>query len=322
MKRIAIIAGADSSERVVSINSARCIAESLDASAYIPIVLVLKGGVFTAPDGSSVDMNNFTLHNKPFNYALITVHGAPGENGLLQGYFELLNIPYSGCNVETSAITFNKYLAKQLVQNVPNLYLAKEIVIANNDHDALDNVCCTLKLPLFVKPNASGSSCGVSKVKKEEHLKHAVKIALNESTLALAEECIDGVEVSQGIMILDQKEFILPITELITHNEFFDYDAKYTKGKTTEITPARIKQEIAHTISQISRDIYRKMNLRGVARIDYIIRDEKPYFIEVNTNPGMSKQSIVPQQWNKIGLTIGEAWALIIENDLKQTKTK
>ena len=317
MKRIAIIAGADSSEREVSINSARCIAESLDTSMYLSIVLVLEAGVFTSLEGVNVDMNTFTLLGQPFDYALITVHGAPGENGILQGYFELLNIPYSGCNVEASAVTFNKYLSKQLVQNIPNLHLAKEIIIAGNDCINSSHICNSLQLPLFVKPNASGSSCGVSKVKIESELNNAVKLALKESLLALAEECIDGVEISQGVMILDQKEFVMPITELLTDNEFFDYDAKYTKGKTTEITPARINENLTEIVSQISLDIYKKMNLRGIARIDYIIKNDKPYFIEVNTNPGMSKQSIVPQQWMNIGLTMGHAWGLIIENDLK-----
>ncbi len=316
MKRIAIIAGADSSEREVSINSAKCIAASLDTAKYVPIVLILEKGAFTSLDNQKVDLNNFTLLGLKFDYALITVHGSPGENGLLQGYFNLLSITHSGCNVEASAITFNKQLSKKLVENIPNLYTAKEIAITKSCNVNTQNVIEKLKLPLFVKPNASGSSCGISKVKEENQLLKAIEIALNESEIALAEENINGVEISQGVMILNNKEYIMPITELVTENEFFDYDAKYTPGKTKEITPARINQILTDKISSISLEIYKKLNLRGVVRIDYIVSDEKPYFIEVNTNPGMSNQSIVPQQWNQINLTMGQAWEMIIENDL------
>lgn len=320
MKNIAIISGADSSEYEVSLKSANAICRSLDKNVYNPIVVIISQSGWKTLSGDVIDKNDFTYIKNGakvyFDFIINVIHGTPGENGKVQGYFDMLAIPYSGCGVEVSAITFNKMLTKSIVAAVKGVNLAKEVVLRDNNID-VKSIIAQLGLPLFVKPNASGSSCGVSKVKSETQLQNAVDKAFKESEIVLCEEFIGGVEVSQGVMIVEGEEYVLPITELDTKNEFFDYQAKYTAGYTNEITPARLPQSVAIETNRLTSEIYKLLGCKDVVRVDYIIKDGKPYFIEVNTNPGMSDASIVPQQWREIGLTMGQAWAMIIEAHLK-----
>ncbi|MEG2479219.1 MAG: D-alanine--D-alanine ligase, partial [Mucinivorans sp.] len=281
MRRIAIIAGGDSSEMPVSLRSAAAVCKSLDKSKFLPTIVSLSSNGWFV-DKSPIDKNDFSYLDEhgvrvKFDYALIMIHGTPGENGILQGYFELLGIPYSGCSVEVSALTFNKHLCKVAVSGVNGVNLAKQVYLRRGDKVDAQDVISALGLPLFVKPNASGSSFGVTKVKGVEYLLPAVAAAFTESEAVLMEEFIDGTEVSQGVMVVGGKEYVLPITELVSKNEFFDYQAKYTPGMTNEITPARIPIEVAAEISKTTLEIYKTLGCCGVVRVDYIIKGSKAY---------------------------------------------
>lgn len=313
--KVAVLFGGDSSEAEVSRRSAAQVFDCLDRTLFDPVLVSLSsGGWTTVPDGLVVDKNDFSAGGEKLDYALIVIHGTPGENGILQGYLDLVGVPYSSCSVGVSALTFNKSLCKLSLHGMPEMQFSKEIVVNRGEKIDPRKIVQRLGLPLFVKPNASGSSCGVSKVKREQEIQGAIQAAFKEGDTVLLEEYIEGVEVSQGVMICDKEIFVLPITELVSKNEFFDYQAKYTVGMTQEITPARISAVVAHKISTATLAAYQSLGCRGIVRIDYIIKDEKPYFIEVNTVPGMSAESIVPQQWAYIGMTMGEAYTKIINS--------
>lgn len=315
--KIAVIYGGDSSEAEVSARSARQVFGSLDRTKYDPTLInISREGWVADPDKTPIDKNDFSLHGVRFDYALIVIHGTPGENGILQGYFELLGVPYSTPSVEVSALTFNKHLTKLSLSGVQDINLAREVTIRRGETFDTRAIVEKLGLPLFVKPNASGSSFGVTKVKEESQLSRAIEEALKESDTALLEENIAGIEISQGVMICSGKEYVLPITELVSHNEFFDYEAKYTPGMTDEITPARISAQMALKVSKITLAAYKRLGCRGLVRMDYIARGDEPYFIEVNTVPGMSAQSIVPQQLVAAGLTMSEGLDLIIQDTI------
>ncbi|MEG2864874.1 MAG: D-alanine--D-alanine ligase family protein [Mucinivorans sp.] len=324
--RIAVICGGDSSEMEVSLRSGAAVFESLDRTKYDPMIVELsKNGWYALPERVGVDKNDFSVDGVRFDYALLMIHGTPGENGVLQGYFDLLGIPYSSPGVETSAVTFNKVLTKLVISSIGEVGLAREISLDRDEKYDTAEIVRSLGLPLFVKPNASGSSCGVSKVKCEQDLHAAIDGAFMESDQVLMEEYIEGVEISQGVMICGDTEYVLPATELVSENEFFDYQAKYTPGMTHEITPARIEKSVADLVSRITLQAYKRLHCRGVVRMDYIIKGGVPYFIEVNTIPGMSKQSIIPQQWAAVGLTMGAGLDLIIsstKDDKREVKNK
>lgn len=317
---VAVLCGGDSSEREVSLGSGRQVYESLDRSRYEPVLVDLCKDHWQTDQGVVVDKNDFSVAGRRFDYALVVIHGAPGENGVLQGYLDLVGVPYSACSLAVSALTMDKSLTKSVLRRTMRrgAGFAKEVRLAPGATIDSDQIVCLLGLPLFVKPNASGSSCGVTKVKRVEELKEAINAAWAEGGDALLEEYIEGTEVSQGVMVCGAEHYVLPITELVSKNEFFDYQAKYTPGMTQEITPARISATAASRISKATAAIYRTLACRGVVRVDYIVRDDRPYFIEVNTVPGMSAQSIVPQQWAAVGLTMGEAWDKIIQSTIKQ----
>lgn len=317
-RRIAVLAGGDSSEMEVSLRSAAEVHASLVGDRFEPYIVSVSGRNWQVDGQYQVDKNDFSFTNSysekiVFDYALIMIHGTPGENGILQGYFEMMGIPYSTCDVCVSALTFNKSLTKELVRSLPGIHLAKEVLLERGVDIDPDAVVARLGLPLFVKPNASGSSCGVTKVKEKNQIVTAVESAFQEGGTVMLEEYIEGVEISQGVMVLGDKSWVLPITELVSKNEFFDYQAKYTPGMTDEITPARINEDLAKHVGEISLATYRRLGCRGVVRIDYIVKNDTPYFIEVNTIPGMSRNSIVPQQWRAVGLSMGEAFTMIID---------
>ena len=267
-----------------------------------------------------VDLNDFSLtvedEKVVFDYAYIMIHGTPGEDGHLQGYLEMMGIPFSSCDMVSSVITFDKITTKRAVAHT-GVGLAKDILLREDDWIAPEAIVAELGLPLFVKPNASGSSCGVTKVKRVEELPEAIFKAFEESSEVLVEEFIAGREMACGVLVTSDKEWLLPITEVIAKNEFFDYEAKYTAGMSDEITPADIPAELADRLHAMTLAAYKACRCRGLARVDFIVTPEgEPYLVEINTIPGMSGGSIVPKQIRAAGMTMTEILTLVIEDAL------
>lgn len=323
--KIALMAGGNSSEREIALQSAAQILAALDATKYDVRLIDLNGRSwsYTASDGEryEVDKNDFSITidgaKHCFDYALILIHGTPGEDGRLQGYLDLMEIPYSSCSMTSSVITFDKVTTKRtLAGRVP---LAREVFLRRGEAFDADHIVAELGLPLFVKPNASGSSFGVTKVKAKEELGEAIALAMTESDEVLIEECITGREMGCGVMIVGGKEYVFPITEIVAKNDFFDYEAKYTEGMSEEITPAPISEEVRRELNRLTLEAYRTCRCSGVVRVDFIVTEEgTPYFIELNSIPGMSGGSIVPKQAREMGMSLGELYELIIEDSYRK----
>ncbi len=319
VRNIALLTGGDSSEWQIALQGAENIGNALDRSRYTPYTIVLRNGhwTYTAPDGtkSELDRNDFTLpvagRKIKLDYALIVIHGTPGEDGRLQGYLDMMGIPYSSCGFVSSVLTFDKAACKRAVAG-SGIHLAKEILLNKTSEIDPAAIVAELDLPLFVKPNASGSSFGVTKVKKQNELLPAITEAFKESDQVLMEEFIEGREISCGVMIAGGKEYIFPITELVCQSEFFDYKAKY-QGFSNEITPADLPEAIRKEVNRLTLIAYKRLNCRGVVRIDFIVKGETPYMIEINTIPGMSSHSIIPQQAAAMGMSLTELFNLIID---------
>lgn len=318
--RIALLAGGDSSEREIALQSAAQIATALDPEKYDVTMIDLHGRDwhYTAPDGREwqVDKNDFSLtvagERREFNYALILIHGTPGEDGRLQGYLDMMGIPYSSCGMTSSVLTFDKVTTKRTLAG-RGINLARERFLRRGEAWNATEIADDLGLPLFVKPNASGSSFGVTKVNRAEELPAAVEKALTESDEVLIEECIAGREMGCGVMIAGGREYLFPITEIVSKKEFFDYEAKYTAGFSDEITPADIAPEVKAELNRMTLEAYRACRCRGVVRVDFIVTPEgKPYLIELNSIPGMSGGSIVPKQVRAAGMTLGELYDIVI----------
>ena len=322
---IALLAGGNSSEREIALQSAAQIYEALDKERYNIFLIDLnhRDWSYTAADGSvwQVDKNDFSITVKGektvFDYALILIHGTPGEDGKLQGYLEMMEIPFSSCSMTSSVITFDKMTTKQTLRGKVNL--AREVFLRRGEEYNGEKIVAELGLPLFVKPNASGSSFGVTRVTKAEELNKAVELAFTESDEILIEECITGREMGCGVMIAGGKEYIFPITEIIAKNAFFDYEAKYTAGMSEEITPADITEEVKRELNRMTLEAYRTCRCSGVVRVDFIVTEEgKPYFIELNSIPGMSGGSIVPKQAREMGMSLGELYDIIIQDTYRK----
>ena len=319
VRNIALLTGGDSSEWQIALQGAENIGNALDRSRYSPYTIVLRNGhwTYTAPDGtkSELDRNDFTLpvadRKIKLDYALIVIHGTPGEDGRLQGYLDMMGIPYSSCGFVSSVLTFDKAACKRAVAG-SGIHLAKEILLNKTSEIDPAAIIAELGLPLFVKPNASGSSFGVTKVKKQNELLPAITEAFKESDQVLMEEFIEGREISCGVMIAGGKEYIFPSTELVCQSEFFDYKAKY-QGFSNEITPADLPEAIRKEVNRLTLIAYKRLNCRGVVRIDFIVKGETPYMIEINTIPGMSSHSIIPQQAATMGMSLTELFNLIID---------
>ena len=322
MKRIiAIVAGGDSSEHGVSMKSAEGIRSFIDQEKYQTYIVELTGKDWEAllPDGTraAVDKNDFSFTEngarvKP-DFAYITVHGTPGENGILQGYFELMNIPYSTCDVLVSALTFSKFTLNQYLKGFG--VRVAESMLVNKRHGISDeNVIEKIGLPCFIKPNASGSSFGVTKVKTKEQIQPALQKAFEESDDVMIEAFMDGIELAEGCYKTKDKAVVLPITEVVSKNEFFDFDAKYN-GEATEITPARLSPELTGRVQQLTSAIYDILGCKGLVRVDYIITEgEKINLLEMNTTPGMTATSFIPQQVRAAGLDMKDVMTDIIED--------
>lgn len=322
-KNIAIVAGGDSSEYGVSINSAAQVEQVLDKTRYQVYKVIIRGNdwVVSSPEACDIPLDKSTFSFRQnnqvtqFHCALITIHGTPGENGILQGYFETLGIPYTTAGILATALTFNKAFTKNYLRSF-NIPSAASVHITR--HQALDTrtIIKTTGLPCFVKPNQGGSSFGITKVKTEEALLPAIEKAFKEDTEVLVETFIEGQELTCGLLKTANNSYIFPPTEIVSKNEFFDYEAKYTKGMADEITPARISQELTEEVQELSSKIYDILGLKGLVRIDYIYANNTLNFMEVNTTPGMSAASIVPQQVEAAGLELGKIFTEVIEDAL------
>lgn len=323
-KNIAVVYGGDSSEFVVSVKSSKNVFESIDQTIYNVWKVQMQGLNWEVLEGdqviATIDKDDFSFVKNgekiQFDFAYITIHGTPGEDGKLQGYFDMVKIPYSTCGVYSSALTFNKYFCSNYLRNF-GVTMAKSVRLFKGDAIDTNKLIEELGLPVFVKPNAGGSSFGVTKVKEKEQLMAALEMATKESADILVEEFIDGPEFTCGLVKLSNQEILFPVTEVIPQNEFFDFEAKYTVGKTDEITPARISQELTRKIQQLSSRIYDLCDCSGIVRIDYILKDGEFYFLEVNTTPGMTATSFVPQQIAAMDRKLGDVLGLIIEDKLK-----
>lgn len=327
MKRtVAIIAGGDSSEHEVSMNSAKGIYSFIDKEKYNLYIVELSKKAWEAvlADGSrsNVDKNDFSFMDgdkkiKP-DFAYITIHGTPGENGILQGYFELLDIPYSTCDVLVSAMTFSKFTLNQYLKGF-GIRVAESMLVNKRfgieDKDVVEKI----GLPCFIKPNASGSSFGVTKVKTVEQIQPALQAAFAESDDVMIEAFMDGIELANGCYKTKDKSVVFPITEVVSDNEFFDYNAKY-KGEVTEITPARLSPELTERVKKLTSAIYDILGCKGIVRIDYIITEgEKINMLEINTTPGMTATSFIPQQVKAAGLDFKDVMTDIIEEGLSKS---
>lgn len=326
-KNIALVAGGYSGEYVISVQSAAVIEKHIDAALYnvYKIVITREGWTYTGSDGKSVDVdkNDFTLtvggEKIRFNAVFIGIHGTPGEDGRLQGYFEMLGIPYTSCGMVTSALTFNKSYCNKVVAAYNLVNVSKsEHIFRDQPYDKA-TILSRLRLPVFVKPAEGGSSIGMSKVNKAEELEEAIAKAFKEDSQVLIEEFIRGREVTCGLFKVNGKLTILPLTEIRSSKEFFDYEAKYTPGVSQEITPAEISEAAAGKIRTTAAALYDRLNCRGIVRVDFILEDstDNLYFLEVNTMPGQSENSLVPQQVRAAGKTLQEFYGMLIEECLR-----
>lgn len=322
-KTIAIVAGGDSSELPVSLRSAQGIYSFMDKEKYELFIVEMEGKRWEAvlPDETKVpiDRNDFSFiygeRKVNFDFAYITIHGTPGENGLLQGYFELIGLPYSSCNVLVSAMTFNKFTLNQYLKGF-GIRVSESLIVRKGFEITEPEVVEKIGLPCFIKPNAGGSSFGVTKVKTPEQIQPAIEKAFHESDEVMIEAFMKGTEITCGCYKTKDKEVVFPITEVVSENEFFDYDAKYN-GQVKEITPARLQEETAERVRLLTSAIYDILGCSGIIRIDYIITEgEKVNLLEINTTPGMTATSFIPQQVKAAGLEMKEVLSEIIENKL------
>ena len=321
-KIVALVYGGDSSEAEVSVKSGKHVASHIDNTLFELHEVLIKGSewlVVTDPSNiCRIDKADFSFilngSKVSFDTALVMIHGTPGENGLLQAYFEMIGMKYTTCPSTVSAITFDKYACKCYLRDT-GLSLAKEVLLHKKDIIDEDAIITKLGLPLFVKPNVGGSSFGVTKVKQRSELRTALDAAFAEADSIIAEEFIEGREMTNGVYESDGTLVRLPVTEIIPDNEFFDYEAKYL-GASKEVCPAEITAELSSRIQNTTHNIYRYLGCKGVVRVDYIVRGEDIFFLEINTVPGMTEMSLVPQQIRAAGMTIKEFITKLIYSSL------
>lgn len=325
MKRnIAIVAGGYSSEWQVSMRSADGISSFLNKEKYNICIVTIIHDEWTArpneEEAYRIDKNDFSYTNAQgekvgFDFAYITIHGTPGENGLLQGYFEMIGMPYSCCGVLAAALSFNKFACNHYLQGF-GINIAQSILLRKEQNINDETVVEKIGLPCFIKTNVGGSSFGVTKVKTRQDIQPAIQSAFKEGEEVIIESLLQGTEVTCGAYKTQQKAVTFPITEVVTSNEFFDYDAKYN-GQVEEITPARIPNEVAAQIQECTLKIYDILGCKGIIRVDYIIQQNNQIaLLEVNTTPGMTATSFIPQQVRAAGLEIGNVLDEIIENEI------
>ena len=326
-RNIAIVCGGDSSEHDVSMRSAQGLYSFFDKERYNIYVVDVKGQDWHVDlqngDMAKIDKNDFSFKidgkTVTFDYAYITIHGTPGENGLMQGYFELLHIPYSTSGVLVEAMTFDKYVLNNYLRGF-GVNVAESVLLHRGEEDKYsdEEIEKRIGMPCFVKPAADGSSFGVSKVKNADQLAPAMRVAFMESDEVMVESFMKGTEISIGCYKTRDKAVVFPATEVVTSNEFFDYDAKYN-GQVQEITPARLSPETTKRVEEETSRIYDILHCNGIIRIDYIISkdadgNDKINMLEINTTPGMTATSFIPQQVRAAGLDIKDVLTDIVEN--------
>lgn len=325
-KIIALLTGGTTGEWVISVKSAATIAQNLDADKFevYKIMLTPQGWFYEPADSMKieVDRNDFSLTIKgkkiTFDGVFIAIHGAPGEDGKLQGYFDMLELPYTTCDALTSAVTMNKGYTKAIVKDIEQLHIAKSAQLFKNSDYSLEQIKKELNTPYFVKPNNGGSSIGMTKVNHVNDLQAALEKAFKEDSQVLIEEFISGREFTVGVVKLDGEITVLPVTEVETAKEFFDFEAKYTPGVATETTPANIRTETRARVEKIAKAVYLKLNCRGVVRIDFILTEDEAdfYFIEINTIPGQTATSFIPQQVAAAGMKLNDFYSKLVRETI------
>lgn len=331
-KSIAVIYGSDSSEWEVSVRSGEFTASQIDGERYDVYEIFARFGEWTLKayrrnggerillqDCPAVEKSDFSVtvegEKVKFDYAYIMQHGTPGENGLMQGYLEMLGVPHSGCNAFVAAITFDKFSCKSYLKDVDYVKCADDVFVRKGEplEGLAQRAVEKLGLPMFVKPTDGGSSFGVTKVKKAEDFDKAVELAFSEGNMLLAEAAIVGRELTCAVYFNGKENVALPIIEIITENEFFDYEAKY-QGLSREVCPAEIPDSLRERIQEVSKKIYTHLGCSGLVRVDYICSEDDLYFLEVNTIPGMTSASLVPQMVRAAGLSMTDFLTTVIEN--------
>ena len=324
MKNIAIIAGGNSSEYEVSMKSGKNIYDVVDETRYNKYLVVLKERDWHVEIGEEkypVDKNDFSFTRNGekilFDFAYITIHGVPGENGLLQGYLDMMGVPYGCCNVLASALTFDKHTCNTYLKSY-GVNVADSVMLIRGMAYDVNEIINEVGLPCFVKPNAEGSSFGVTKVKEAAQLEDALKKAFALCREVLIETFIDGTELTCGVVKAGDMDITMPIAEVVPKNEFFDFEAKYDPTKSDEIIPARISPELTNRIKILSSMIYDILRCEGIIRVDYIVREDEIFMLEVNTTPGMTSNSFVPKMVRAMGGTLREVLTKIIDNKLNR----
>jgi D-alanine-D-alanine ligase len=310
MKKVAVIEGGYSKEKAISIKSAKTVFDNLDRAKFYPTRVLIDENEWTAYDEDgrySIDKNDFSFIKNGtklnFDYAFIVIHGTPGEDGKLQGYLEMIGVPYNTSSAPIMALTFQKFHCNQFLKNF-GINVPEAILIKPGDPISENQIVKQVKLPCFVKPTDGGSSFGITKVKKDKELLSAIKKAFENGTEVIVEENIEGREVTCGVYRDSEEIKALPITEILTENEYFDYDAKY-HGKSKEVIPADLDNEMTSQTQFLTQEIYGILGMKGIVRMDYILsKDKVPFLIEINSVPGMSKESIVPQMANAINIKL------------------
>lgn len=329
--KIGLLAGGYTGEAEVSYRSAAFVAKNIDPLLFDVYLITITKELWSYKDEKDIsytinkDDFSITIEGEKvvFDLAFIMIHGSPGEDGLLQGYFDMIDMPYTSCGTLTSALSMHKAHTKVLLKNIPDINLASSVLLSGDEQESgAHKIIGKLKTPYFVKPNAGGSSIGMSKVTKEEDLQKAIDLAfntINTGKEVIVEEFVEGREFTIGVYRTKGELVVLPATEIIPKNEFFDFEAKYTPGVTEEITPADLNEEQKQRIDKIIRSIYEELNCKGMVRIDFFIEENSDlfYFIELNTIPGQTETSFIPQQVRAYGKTEKEFYTEIIQEALR-----
>ncbi len=326
-KKIALVAGGYSGEYAISIKTALTIEQNIDPEKYrvYKIIVDKKHWCYTSPAGEQIeiDRSDFSLHiageKIHFDVVFIAIHGTPGEDGKFQGYLEMLNIPFTSCGAIVAGLTFNKIFCNRVVAQSNGVHVSKSIVVHKDRRLSDAAILQQIHLPVFVKPAEGGSSLATTKVKSPDALAAALDAVFAIESQAMIEEFVKGREFSIGVYRREGNLIALPVTEIISTKEFFDYEAKYTPGVTQEVTPAEISTEIASLMAETATRIYDILNCKGICRIDFILEAEtnRLFFLEINTIPGQSENSIVPQQVRATGMKLQEFYGLLIEEALR-----
>lgn len=327
-KNIALVAGGYSEEHIISIGSAATIEKHLDAAKYaVYKIIITKESWYHEHNGQQVmvDKNDFSLiiegQKIVFDAVFIAIHGTPGEDGKLQGYFDMIGLPYTTCNAIVSAVTFNKSFCNKVVNDFDVVKIAKSVHLFKEDPYSLGSILEKVQLPVFVKPNEGGSSIATTKVSKVEDLQGAIEAVFKVDSQALIEEYIEGRELTMGVYRVGNDIYTLPPTEIISKNEFFDYAAKYN-NESDEITPAQITGDILSTLQDKAKIIFLRLNCKGFVRMDFILNkhNQELYFLEVNTMPGQSERSLIPQQVRAAGMELSAFYEQMLEECLRNKK--